>query len=73
MKKLSWLLILSLLISMLSFAATAEGEYTQAPLFDAAVEAGELPPVEERLPENPRVAKEILDEYLDMERDQLID
>ncbi len=67
MKKLSWFLVLAMLISMLSFAATAEGTYTQAPMFDAAVEAGELPPVEERLPENPRVAKEILDEYLDME------
>ena len=67
MKKLSWLLVLAMLISMFAMTASAEGEYAQAPLFDAAVEAGELPPVEERLPENPRVAKEILDEYLDME------
>ena len=67
MKKLSWLLVLAMLISMFAMTASAEGDYAQAPMFDAAVEAGELPPVEERLPENPRVAKEILDEYLDME------
>ena len=62
MKKLSWLLIMAMLISMFAFTASAEGEYAQAPMFDALVESGELPPVEERLPEVPRVAKEILDE-----------
>jgi len=67
MKKLSWLLIMALVVSMFAFTASAEGEYAQAPMLDARVESGELPPVEERLPENPRVAKEILDEYLDME------
>ena len=67
MKKLSWILVLAMLLSMMSFAASAEGEYAQAPMLDARVEAGELPPVEERLPEEPRVVKEILDEYLDME------
>ena len=67
MKKLSWLLVLAMLISMFAFTASAEGEYAQSPLFDELVESGELPPVEERLPEVPRVAKEILDEYLDLE------
>ena len=67
MKKLSLVLVLAMLLTMCSFAASAEGEYTQAPYFDAAVEAGELPPVEERLPENPCVIKEVLDEYLDQE------
>ena len=67
MKKLSWLLVLAMLISMFTMTASAEGEYAQAPMFDALVESGELPPVEERLPEVPRVAKEVLDEYLDLE------
>ena len=67
MKKLSWLLVLAMLISALTLTASAEGTYTQAPMFDAAVEAGELPPVEERLPENPCLIKEFLDEYLDPE------
>jgi len=67
MKKLSWLLVLAMLISMFAMSASAEGDYAQAPMLDAAVEAGELPPVEERLPENPRIVKEVLDEYLDME------
>ena len=67
MKKLSWLLVLAMLVSMFAISASAEGDYSQAPMLDAAVEAGELPPVEERLPENPRIVKEIIDEYLDME------
>ena len=67
MKKLSLLLVLALILSCAAFTASAEGEYTQAPWFDAAVEAGELPPVEERLPENPCYIKEVLDEYLDQE------
>ena len=36
-------------------------------MFDALVESGELPPVEERLPENPCLIHEFLDEYLDPE------
>ena len=67
MKKLSWLLVLAMIMSMFAMTASAEGDYAQSPLFDEAVDAGTLPPVEERLPENPRVAKEILDEYLEME------
>jgi len=35
MKKLSWLLVLAMLLSMCAFSASAEGEYTQAPMFDA--------------------------------------
>ena len=67
MKKLSWLLVLAMLISMLSMTASAEGTYTQAPMLDAAVEAGELPPVEERLPEVPKIVDEVSAEYLDYE------
>ena len=68
MKKLSIILALVLAISMMTFTfATAEGEYSQAPMFDALVESGELAPVEERLPENPCYIHEFLDEYLDSE------
>ena len=67
MKKLSWLLVLAMVLSLCAVTATAEGTYAQAPMFDALVESGELPPVEERLPENPRLIHEFLDEYLDPE------
>ena len=68
MKKLSWTLILALLVSMIAIMpASAEGTYSQAPMLDALVESGALAPVEERLPETPKLAHEILDEYLDME------
>lgn len=35
--------------------AQGDGEYTEAPMLAELVAAGELPPVEERLPANPRV------------------
>ncbi|MGI6239251.1 MAG: ABC transporter substrate-binding protein [Christensenellales bacterium] len=66
MRKLSIFVALLMLIGICSTAA-AEGAYSQAPLFDALVEAGELPPVEERLPETPRIVQEILPEFLDYE------
>ena len=40
-----------------SAAGTKIESFNQAPMFDARVESGELPPVEERLPENPLVTK----------------
>ncbi|MBI5957574.1 MAG: ABC transporter substrate-binding protein [Chloroflexi bacterium] len=36
-------------------AAAQDGKYNEAPMLAAKVAAGELPPVDERLPENPRV------------------
>ena len=66
MKKLSILLVLALLVSMM-IPAIAEGDYTQSPTLDAKVEAGELPPVEERLPEQPLLVQEVLAEQLDYE------
>ena len=38
-------------------AAEANKKYKESPLLKARVEAGELPPVEERLPDNPMVVK----------------
>ncbi len=67
MKKVTWLVVLALMVSMIAMPAMAEGTYAQAPMFDEKVESGELAPVEERLPEEPKLAHEILDEYLDME------
>ena len=67
MKKLSWVLVLAMLLSAFSLSASAETSYAQSPILDEAVASGELAPVEERLPETPKIAHEILDEYLDME------
>ena len=68
MKRLSWLLILALLLSAFAFSAGAEGAtWAQAPMLDALVESGDLPPVEQRLPEVPRVCKEMTDEDLDLQ------
>ena len=68
MKKLSLLLVLAMLASLFTFAASAEGSaYAQAPMLDAAVEAGELPPVEERLPEIPAAPTDMTEEDLALE------
>ena len=56
MKKVSLLLIVALMLSMVAIPSFAEGmTYTQAPMLDALVESGELPPVEDRLPVEPLV------------------
>ena len=45
MKKLSMLLVLVLVAALLTTPSLAEGTtYTQAPMLDAKVEGGELPP-----------------------------
>ena len=67
MRRLTWVMVLVMLLSAFVIPAYAETEYSQAPMLDALVESGELPPVEERLPENPCLIKEVLDEYLDQE------
>ena len=51
MKKLSILLVLAMVAALIAVPSFSEGAaYTQAPMLDALVESGELPPVEERLP-----------------------
>ena len=68
MKRLSWLLILTMLLSACLLPASAEGlTLSQAPMLEEKVTAGELPPVEERLPEVPRISKEMTDEDLDQQ------
>ena len=64
-KAFAMLLVLTLVLSAFAGAALAETTYTQAPMLAALVEAGELPPLEERLPENPKVADDRSAEYLE--------
>ncbi|MGI6238924.1 MAG: ABC transporter substrate-binding protein [Christensenellales bacterium] len=67
MKKLSLLLAVAMALSMLALPALAESSYAQSPMLDEAVASGALASVADRLPETPKLAKEILDEYLDYE------
>ena len=68
MKKLSLMLTLCVLICAMPFTSMAEETaYSQSPILDALVETGVLPPVEERLPDEPKLLHEILDEYVDLE------
>lgn len=66
MKKLSLLLALLLALSMCSFGASAEG-FGESPMLTEQVEAGTLPPVEERLPDEPLIVQEVLADLLDYE------
>ncbi len=67
MKKLTWLLIAAILLPMLSLAATAESDYVEAPMLAQMVEEGQLPPLEQRLPEVPKVADELSENYVEHE------
>ncbi len=66
MKKLSFLIALAMLLA-LAPAHAEQSAYREAPTLAARAEAGELPPLQERLPENPAPPTEILPEYLDYE------
>jgi peptide/nickel transport system substrate-binding protein len=69
MKKLSMGLALLLIVSMLSgtVISYAEAAYSESPILNALVEAGTLPTVDERLPSEPKLIREVLPEYLDYE------
>jgi len=56
-----WLVavVLALAIATVSVAAAQPSSYQEAPEFASMVESGELPPVEERLPEQPRVIEPV--------------
>ncbi|MFO1061957.1 MAG: ABC transporter substrate-binding protein [Dongiaceae bacterium] len=45
--------------SALAIASAAAAEYHQAPMLEELVKAGKLPPVEQRLPEHPRVIQPV--------------
>ena len=63
MKHLALSLALLLILGVAAIPVFAEPTYSQSPYLDTLVESGELPPVEERLPDNPTVIDEYLDEY----------
>ena len=67
MRKIAWLVTLALILSLAALPASAEGTYAQSPLLDEAVASGALPAVADRLPAVPKVADDILPEYLDFE------
>lgn len=50
----NWLLSGATALAMIASAGFAQ-DYKQAPFFDAKVDSGDLPPVEERMPSNPLV------------------
>ena len=67
MRKLAWFLVLSLMLGILALPASADNEYGEAPMLAALVETGELPPVEERLPDNPMVSVDFTEDQLEFE------
>ena len=65
MRKLCFLMILILTLTTLPLGSFAEAQsFGEAPMLAERVELGELPPVEERIPANPRVAIDFLEEEL---------
>ena len=66
MKKLTWLLIVALALSLTPLSL-AEGTYAEAPMLTRQVEEGALPPLEQRLPETPKVADELSEKYVEHE------
>ena len=64
-KALATLIALMLALSVFAGAAFAETTYTQAPMLDELVASGAIPPLEERLPENPKVADDRSADYLE--------
>lgn len=50
-------IVLTIIILSLTAGAVQAQQYNQSPILDKLVESGQLPPVEDRLPANPRVLK----------------
>ena len=65
MKKLTAIVVAAMLLLTTVGAFAEDMEYTQAPMLDELVDNGTLPPVEERLPVNPKVADDRSAEYLE--------
>ena len=64
-KVLSLLVAVMLLTTAFAGVSAEEMTYSQAPMFDEMVSNGQLPPLEERLPENPKIADDRSAEYLE--------
>ncbi len=58
-QKKNKMIVLSLVILMVGFASSIVLGYGESPMLQKIVEKGELPPVEERLPENPLVVEPV--------------
>ena len=60
-RTMGWLLLLAICLTLVGLPApvAGQGPYGEAPMLAERVAAGELPPVEERLPENPLVVQPI--------------
>ena len=67
MKRLTMILALLLVFTLAMPAIAETPTYGEAPMLTELVEAGELPPVEERLPEVPKLSSEMLDEHFEWE------
>lgn len=57
MRKLYFYFLAVLLVIPVGVTVNSQESYSEAPILAARVESGELPPVEERLPANPRVVE----------------
>ncbi len=68
-KRLSMLLVAAMLLTTFAFipASAETATYAQAPMLDERVNTGVLPPVEERLPDNPKLINESSPEALEYE------
>ena len=58
-RRIRFLLVPLLVAVLVAVTAGADTHYRQSPMLDPAVAAGELPPVAERLPDNPLVVTPI--------------
>jgi len=55
MRKFYFFVFLAAFLALFSLPVASQGMYSESPMLTAQVEAGELPPVEERLPVSPAV------------------
>jgi peptide/nickel transport system substrate-binding protein len=55
MRRINFYIILALLLTLVGATVNSQGMYNESPMLTEMVEAGELPPVEERVPVTPRV------------------
>ena len=58
-KKLSFLIVLAMVLAVIGPVSAQDEQYNEAPMLAAMVEAGELPPVADRLPANPPVVEPV--------------
>uniref|UniRef100_A0A7C3MIV5 ABC transporter substrate-binding protein n=1 Tax=Dictyoglomus thermophilum TaxID=14 RepID=A0A7C3MIV5_DICTH len=57
MRKIQWIVLLLILLTLLSNGLLAQKKYNESPMLESLVKQGKLPPIEKRLPKNPVVIK----------------